>query len=264
MTFTISDYSPRRKGRREMRRFLFDHELCAILDGLARLHTTDDRWVARRALVAWLALGTGARSAEIRSLRYGQIRMANSPYFKDVTRKGGRVEDVQMLPWFPPILWDHLNRFAPKNAKGVIPGAWPILPTPKVSGGKVPNPISQPAHNGWWADLRESCGLIPDDECEYRLHDLRHSMATWLIWMGWPAEIVQQQLGHMHITTTNGYTHTLSGSFWSDELPDWFHQLRRFLDQVECPPELMDRAKRWFARTVAQMRIMKELGAEWG
>jgi integrase len=44
-----------------------------------------------------------------------------------------------------------------------------------------------------------------------RFHDLRHSAATILLSMGVPARVVQELLGHSHISITLGvYGHVLS------------------------------------------------------
>ncbi|HKF36276.1 MAG TPA: tyrosine-type recombinase/integrase, partial [Ktedonobacteraceae bacterium] len=45
-----------------------------------------------------------------------------------------------------------------------------------------------------------------------RFHDLRHSAATLLLSMGVPAKVVQEILGHSHISMTLGvYSHVLPG-----------------------------------------------------
>jgi len=42
---------------------------------------------------------------------------------------------------------------------------------------------------------------------DFRMHDCRHTFATWLRQAGAPLEVVQRSLGHRAITTTTRYAH---------------------------------------------------------
>ena len=42
-----------------------------------------------------------------------------------------------------------------------------------------------------------------------RMHDLRHSHASWLLAGGADIQVVKERFGHQSITTTEKYLHTL-------------------------------------------------------
>ena len=60
---------------------------------------------------------------------------------------------------------------------------------------------------------------------DIRFHDLRHSAATILLSMGVPAKVVQEILGHSHVSITLGiYAHVLPGMHQDamNKMDDWF------------------------------------------
>lgn len=54
-----------------------------------------------------------------------------------------------------------------------------------------------------WKPAQERAGIEPPG----RVHDLRHTYASWLVQAGIPLEEVQRLLGHASIVTTQRYTH---------------------------------------------------------
>lgn len=59
--------------------------------------------------------------------------------------------------------------------------------------------------NQVWAPACAQAGLDPRP----RLHDLRHSHASWLLAGGADLQVVRERLGHTSIATTSKYVHTL-------------------------------------------------------
>jgi site-specific recombinase XerD len=56
-----------------------------------------------------------------------------------------------------------------------------------------------------WRPTCDCAGLDPRP----RLHDLRHSHASWLLAGGADLQVVKERLGHGSIATTGKYLHTL-------------------------------------------------------
>jgi site-specific recombinase XerD len=56
-----------------------------------------------------------------------------------------------------------------------------------------------------WRPACAAAGIEPP----VRLHDLRHSHASWLLAGGADLQVVKERLGHTNIATTEKYLHTL-------------------------------------------------------
>lgn len=66
-------------------------------------------------------------------------------------------------------------------------------------GGPIDNHNMRDRH---WLPALRLAGIDPG-----RLHDLRHTYASWLAQDGQPLQVVQELLGHASITTTQRYSH---------------------------------------------------------
>lgn len=77
-----------------------------------------------------------------------------------------------------------------------IPGNPHIFPSP-VNPGAPRYDLFKP-----WRRIREEAGCA-----DLRIHDLRHSVATWLAEEGHAAQFIQQALGHQSLATTMKYVH---------------------------------------------------------
>jgi integrase len=79
-----------------------------------------------------------------------------------------------------------------------------------VRGNGFHERVWQPAVERVWPSMDGDGKPIPKEKMppRPRIHDLRHSCASWLIQAGVPMPVVQQHLGHESISTTVGlYTH---------------------------------------------------------
>lgn len=134
---------------------------------------------------AWLLmlfyLWTGARRKEALSLKWSDVTLGASATCK-LTGKGNK---ERVVPLLPPIL----------EALG---------PPPDEGGNVFPrrNP-STVSH--WFQDIAKSAGI------KARLHDLRHTAATYMLANGIDLRFVQEILGHSQLSTTTIYTHVIPG-----------------------------------------------------
>lgn len=85
----------------------------------------------------------------------------------------------------------------------MLPQVEAILEPIKKDDGRVfpqwhPDTVSK-----WFLALCRHCGI------DARLHDLRHSAATYMLKSGIPIEVVKKILGHASLTTTMVYAHVL-------------------------------------------------------
>jgi integrase len=78
----------------------------------------------------------------------------------------------------------------------------PRSPRIRDTDGHVP---SQWFRDNVWRRACKDAGIDPP----VRLHDLRHSHASWLLAGGASLQVVKERLGHVSIATTDKYLHTL-------------------------------------------------------
>jgi integrase len=71
----------------------------------------------------------------------------------------------------------------------------------------------QPVHSvkRTLATAIRAAGLHALPDGHLRFHDLRHTFASWALAEGGDLKLVQDALGHKHITTTARYAHLVSG-----------------------------------------------------
>jgi integrase len=168
-------------------RFLSQEEAQRLLHAL----DADENHIAATAIK--LLLLTGARRNEITHAKWEFVNWEKRTLL--VPRaKSGRPRTI------------HLNSAALELLHSIarIDGNAFIFPSP-VTGRPSPS-----LHFPWWR-IRERAGLS-----DVRLHDLRHSFASFLVNQGVSLYVVQGLLGHTQARTTQRYAHlandTLSGA----------------------------------------------------
>jgi integrase len=146
-----------------------------------------------RPLVRFLA-GTGCRWGEAVALQVGDVALPNVRIRRALkwspdnhrtigatkTRRSNRTIVI------PPELHDDLRHACDGKARGDL-----VFTAPK--GGAV-------LHRTFWS--RVWLPAVSHLEPRPRIHDLRHSHASWLLAQGVPIHIVQMRLGHESIKTT--------------------------------------------------------------
>lgn len=166
-------------------------------------------------LTAFLAY-TGARWGEAAGLHVNRIDWLRARVqIVDVigqTRDGfhlkaypkGRTQRWVPLPdHLIPRLSEHVKDFPPIDC-GLHPNCPGLVFSAKPRWGTERKVILRQTFDRHIFDPAAARAKMPDG---LRLHDLRHSYASWLVQLGVPMREVQYLLGHASITTTERYSH---------------------------------------------------------
>ncbi|MCD1645501.1 tyrosine-type recombinase/integrase [Aurantimonas coralicida] len=159
-------------------RFLTEEETKRLLVSIA----DDENRLAAQAVL--LLLLTGARRNEITHARWEQIDWRRRTLLVPQS-KSGKPRKITLNGQAIALL---------KGLKRTKGNPW-IFPSPDT--GSPPQSLYYP-----WHRIRCRAGL-PD----VRLHDLRHSFASFLVNQGVSIYVVQDLLGHTQIKTTQRYAH---------------------------------------------------------
>jgi integrase len=173
-------------------RFLSEVEVARLADTLAAMEVEG---LNKNALTAIrLLLLTGCRRHEILSARWEYV---------DFERKCLRLPDSKTGAKVVPLAAAALELLAglPKADRAV----W-VLPGSQRKGKDKPKGQAEPRHytglQKVWEKVRERAGLQG-----LRLHDMRHSFASFAIADGATLYMVGKVLGHKQARTTEGYAH---------------------------------------------------------
>ena len=167
------------KGEKK-ERFLSESEVARLAEMLATMER-DDRLSLNAAAAVRLLLLTGCRKSEILSLRWEHV---------DLERGCLRLPDSKTGPKVVPLA------AAAMELLGQLPRASVyVLPATKSTGHYT-------GLQKEWERLRDRAGLTA-----LRLHDLRHSFASFAVADGHGLFLVGKVLGHKQARTTEGYAH---------------------------------------------------------
>lgn len=176
-----------RTERPEMR-FLTHEEFATLLAAVSQ------RW---RPMVRFL-VASGARLSEVTSLRPNDVDRAASTV--RISRAWKRNPGGPQLG--PPKTRKSVRTInVPADVLADLSYSGDWLFTNSGLGNRNPGGFVRPHNfrlNVWWPAL-ERAQLSPPRP---RIHDLRHTCASWLIQAGIPLPVIQQHLGHESIKTT--------------------------------------------------------------
>jgi integrase len=159
-------------------RFLTPQETQRLLSAL----DADENQIAARAIK--LLLLTGARRNEVTQARWEQVNWDQRTLLVPLS-KTGRPRSIRLNSAALEIL-----RVTPR-----LEGNPFIFPSPTT--GRPSPSLHFP-----WLRIRKRAGLL-----DVRLHDLRHSFASFLVNNGVSLYVVQGLLGHLNARTTQRYAH---------------------------------------------------------
>jgi integrase len=165
-----------REQKRE--RYLSPEELVAV--NRALVEEPDWRWRAYFPL----ALMLGTRKSELLSARWANIDLGARTWLIPETKDG----NSHLLPLPSPTV-DILSGLPSRdNSEWVFPG--------DGASGHIVEPAKA------WQRIRARAGVI-----DVRIHDLRHTLASWLVAQGFNLPLIGRALNHSQVATTGRYAH---------------------------------------------------------
>jgi integrase len=178
-------------------RFLSEAEGVALWQAVADLEAEKAITTTQATIFRLLAL-TGARRGEIVGLRWGEVDLKRALLLLPPLRhKSGRAVKPKAIP-LPLSAVALIQALLRTTGQGV--GQDWLFPKTDGSG-----PIEPPKRA--WGKVIERAGLTG-----VRMHDLRHTVASWAVGGGASLPVVAKLLGHASTVTTQRYAHLVSGA----------------------------------------------------
>ena len=205
--------------RRIVRRYL-SHEEWQWLDAVTRQRGVRFGMSGtERAILYSLAIQTGLRSGEIRSLTRGKLHLTTNPPF--VMADAGSTKNKRTArQYIQPELACELEVLVGKKLKGALVFN---LPHACTMADMLREDL-EAARQAWLDTKKNPKARMEADECDFLksvdsdderidFHSLRHTCATWLIHAGADVKTIQSVMRHADIKLTlDKYGHLFPGS----------------------------------------------------
>jgi integrase len=158
-----------------------------------------------------IMLMTGMRRGEVLGLRWGDIDwergtltierdLVSSP--EGLVFNPPKTEKSRRTISLPSSLMAELERYRQGQAEWKAQVAENYQDGDLIVAHKDGRPIRPESFTAWWNRYRKSRGL------DLRIHDFRHTHATWGLQEGVNAKVMSERLGHSDIAVTLGlYSH---------------------------------------------------------
>jgi integrase len=169
----------------ERKRFLNAQEGAVFSDELAKAENRD----LRDFLI--LALGTGARKMDVYSMRWADI---------DWELKLWHVPRTTKVEPYPVQLLDNALAVLEERRKNALSDTW-VFPSATAKSGHIMDLKRA------WTTFRKRCGLV-----DFKVHDLRHTTASWMAIGGQTLQTIGAALGHKSLQSTMRYSHLIDAS----------------------------------------------------
>jgi integrase len=191
------------KGAVDQERFLTTEEFDALRE---HLPSTDDQ------LVADMLVFTGLRWGELAGLHWSRVDLRRGivkvvetysevAYEMKAYPKGKRSRDVPLTPELVAALAEHRRDQPKQSTCGLEHGSGICR-----SGLVFTSEEGRPLRNSKWSDIWRKA--VTEAEIGHvRIHDCRHTYASWLLQQGLPLAEVGRLLGHISTQTTAKYSH---------------------------------------------------------
>jgi integrase len=134
-----------------------------------------------------MLLFTGSRKGKVHQMKYKDISFIDKIWKVGITKNG----KPQYIP-----LTDLLIKILKRRLKNKIPDNDYVFPSLKSENGHIVNTYKQ------WDKFRNSIGMN-----DFRIHDFRHTIASWEISLGTDSFIVGKGLNHLDSKSTSRYAH---------------------------------------------------------
>lgn len=171
----------KRRPDRKVERFLNEEEVGRLVQAVEKAEGVGANY--KGIAIIRLLLITGARKGEIEALKWKEVDFDRGMLRLDDTKSG-----ASLRPLAPAAI--NILKTLPHHAESPY-----VFPADRSQGYFVGTPKI-------WRQIREAADL-----CDVRLHDLRHSLASFAVSSGASLPMIGKLLGHKDLQSTQRYAH---------------------------------------------------------